>query len=223
MKTIQLTRGKAALVDDEDYAHLKKYKWRAVKTTRSNVWYAVCSLYYRGFKFTTLRMHRLICGVKNTTEVDHRDGNGLNNQRVNLRPATRRQQLHNTKRRGSSSSPYKGVHNDMGKWVARITVNDNMVHLGSYDRAEDAAYAYNKAALEYFGEFANINELPKGFKPRERNQRIAGCRCNKCRKCKMRKRTLAWTQANRELVNERKRARRAAFKARMIPEGVLAE
>ena len=211
MRKIPLTKGQFALVDDDDYLYLMKYKWRAVRTPKSNTWYAVCSLYYRSFKFMTLLMHRIICGVKNTQEVDHKDRNGLNNQKDNLRPATRLQQIRNTRKR--SSSPFKGVRNDMGKWESCITVNDNMMHLGSYDQPEDAAYAYNQAALKYHGEFACLNDLPKGFVGKPKNQKnLSGCLCGECKRCKSRARTAKWNAENRDLVNARRRTRRAEFK-----------
>lgn len=159
MKAIQLTKGKSALVDDEDYELLSKYRWCA--TRGRNTWYAWRHSYHDG-NIETIAMHRLILAAPDGLEVDHIDGDGLNNTRSNLRLATRSQNLHNGKRLKNNTSGYKGVHwvkytLHAGKWRSRIYVGGRAIHLGVFADREEAAKAYDKAALEMCGEYARTN------------------------------------------------------------------
>jgi hypothetical protein len=92
-------------------------------------------------------------------QIDHIDGNKLNNQRVNLRFCTRTQNACNGKSRKNSSSKYKGVNFDKqtGRWLARIQMNKKQKNLGRFDNEVDAAIAYNKMATELHGVFARLN------------------------------------------------------------------
>jgi hypothetical protein len=116
--------------------------------------------YVRGYRkgasqpYRYTYMHALIAGPG----CDHRDGDGLNNQRHNLRPATGSQNLANTSSRGGSSR-FKGVCQPAGSssWLARITVNYRSRHLGSFPTEEAAARAYDAAARAAWGEFARLN------------------------------------------------------------------
>ncbi len=103
-------------------------------------------------------MHRLILNLDKEL-CDHKDGNGLNNQRNNIRAATKSQNNMNKIGRGSSS--YLGVYihkkDAVKKWRAQIKVNDKKIHIGVFEREEDAALAYNKMAIKYHKEFANLN------------------------------------------------------------------
>src|SRR5690606_17270138 len=123
--------------------------------------YAVSRLKING-KWKNIRMHRLIMGVEKSSKpmVDHIDGNGLNNCRSNLRLATHSQNLQNAdSRRGTSK--YKGVYfsKQLQKYRAKIIVDKKEIMLGSYINEDDAARAYNYAAIEYFGEFARLNDV----------------------------------------------------------------
>jgi hypothetical protein len=160
MKTISLTQGKVALVDDENFEWLSQFKWYARKhilKNRTN-WYAVRNITVASGKQKTVQMHRIIAAVAGFPQIDHRDGNGLNNQRENLRPATCRQNQHNQRKRISCSSKFKGVCWDRqnGKWRADIRLPGYRLHLGLFE--EDAAKAYDKAARQLFGEFSFTNE-----------------------------------------------------------------
>lgn len=155
MKHIPLTRGYEAIVDDEDYVWLSKYKWHAA-TQKNGPVYARSTVYIAP-KITTVKwMHREILG-HTEGEVDHRDGNGLNNCRLNLRKATHSQNIANTKSRKQSSSKYKGVHWFRGKWVAQITCDGKRSFLGRHHDEAAAALAYDAKARELFGEFARTN------------------------------------------------------------------
>ena len=93
--------------------------------------------------------------------VDHKNGNGLDNRRINLRLATRRQNSQNSRKRGNTSSKFKGVsfHKQSGKWRSRIIINGTECFLGLFDSEESAAQMYRSVALEVFGEFANFKSL----------------------------------------------------------------
>jgi hypothetical protein len=163
MKQITLTQNKVALVDDEDYEYLIQWKWCADKG--HNTWYAVRNNFINKVKFK-IYMHRVI--LQNATEVDHEDGNGLNNQRYNIRDSTRIQNSYNQNKRVDNTSNYKGVILKIDKfrtkpWLARIFVNKQQICLGYYATAVEAAMAYDQAAKELHGKFARLN-FPNGIK-----------------------------------------------------------
>lgn len=89
--------------------------------------------------------------------VDHKDGDGLNNRRHNLRGCTRRDNSANSRKRQHTSSRFKGVSYNSGKWLATIGYDRKTHYLGRYDTEEDAAMAYDRAALRHFGTFAKVN------------------------------------------------------------------
>jgi hypothetical protein len=152
MKEIQLSQGKIALVDDEDYDTLSEYKWYANRVAGKH-WYAT----RRGKKGEgdRVRMHNQIL---DTLGVDHIDGDGLNNQRSNLRPATQQQNSRNRRPIGGKSQ-YKGVtwNRHIEKWTAKIWIDYKCIYLGSYKTEREAAVAYDNAAIKHFGEFAKLN------------------------------------------------------------------
>jgi hypothetical protein len=165
----KVAAGRAALVDDADYDVVMAHRWnvseRRPAGRRPKGPYAVVSIRTDG-KRTGLLMHALITGWP---LVDHRDGNGLNNQRVNLREATIAQNLHNRRPNLSAASPYKGVQKRKkngrwtGRWTACIAVNGVRLRLGDFPDQIFAAVAYDVAALEHFGEFARPNFGPGGM------------------------------------------------------------
>lgn len=163
MKTITLTQNKVALVNSSDYGWLCRYKWRAARG-RGSVWYAIRNVVMVSRGRRTLGIHRSIMGFGFgcKKQVDHIDGDGLNNQRVNLRVCTRSQNNRNREKTSrATTSKYKGVshHKRNKKWCARIRTGSNLKHLGSFSSEKAAAHAYNEAAIEYFGEFARLNTL----------------------------------------------------------------
>jgi len=158
MKLIELTQGYFTKVDDADYASLSNRSWHVHK--KRGLLYAHHTSHVNGISVNE-SMHRTLLGVNDSSvQVDHIDGDGLNNQRYNLRKATHSQNQHNRKRRRDGVSSYKGVGvHSSGLWRARIVVDSKEVHLGYFKQEKDAARAYNEAAKVHFGEFARINVL----------------------------------------------------------------
>ncbi|MGG1598512.1 AP2 domain-containing protein [Paenibacillus naphthalenovorans] len=155
MKSIPLSKGKFALVDDEDFDLVSEFTWQAVQIHK--VWYAITTVYRDG-KSQTLYMHRLIMNPKPGQEVDHKNRNGLDNRRsVNLRIVDHATNQHNQRSKGLSR--YKGVNwrKDRGKWRAEIRKGKIRLFLGHFSDEVDAAKAYDAAARELYGEFASTN------------------------------------------------------------------
>jgi hypothetical protein len=170
MKLIELSKqgpskGKYfAMVDDEDYERLSKYNYHLLPD--ENNLYARRSVYEDDIRKYSM-MHQDITGQKNT---DHKNKNGLDNQRHNLRPSTTSQNAMNKRKQKNASSKYKGVSLAIKKrirkdgslyiyksWKCGIKVNGIAIHLGSHKTEEHAAIAYNKACEKYFGEFCSPN------------------------------------------------------------------
>ena len=156
MKEIVLTQGKVALVDDEDYEYLNQWKWRTTKSRKK--YYASRASYVSG-KRKTIFMHRVIMNTPVGMETDHIDGNELNNVRSNLRIVTSRQNKLNVK--PYANRKYVGVyiyHKKGHSYIkASIHHNGRNISLGNYPSEEEAALAYNEAALKYRGEYAYLN------------------------------------------------------------------
>jgi hypothetical protein len=157
-KYIPLSRGLAAIVDDADFDFLSQWKWCALRP-RPTVYYAVRQD-YGGEKPVLIYMHRLLTEAPRGMEVDHRNHNGLDNRRENLRVCTRRQNSQNQRVRRSATSPYKGVTRSSSQtWAAKITFAGKQRRIGTFATEEEAALAYNRAAIEHFGEFARLNRV----------------------------------------------------------------
>lgn len=159
MKYIQLTQGQVAIVDDDDYEKLNKYKWYASK--QFNTYYARRNESRKNNcgKQKTIRMHDEIMNISKGQLVDHKDGNGLNNRKNNLRIATAAQNGANKGKFSKASSKYKGVFWDKGanKWGSGVCFKGKKFHLGLHKNEIDAAKAYDVKAKELFGEFAKLN------------------------------------------------------------------
>lgn len=158
MKEIPLTQGKVALVDDEDFEELSKYKWHYEKIKVRQTGYAERNLPIRPGKRIKIRMHQVIMKTKKGQQVDHKDGDGLNNQKENLRLATSSENHMNRGKQNNNTSGFKGVswYKASKTWQAQISVKGEHIHLGRYNTKEEAAEIYNKAAKEYHGEFVRI-------------------------------------------------------------------
>lgn len=158
MAEIQLQRGMVALLDDADLPLVKGYKWYAREAF--GVWYVLAPTYKPDGRRTQVYMHRLIMGAGTGQRIDHRDSNGLDNRRENLRFSTNAENTRNARKHiNGATSAYKGVswHQRSSKWKAQIGVDGKDVVLGYYPDEIKAAQAYDRAAIEYFGEFARPN------------------------------------------------------------------
>jgi hypothetical protein len=154
MKLIPLTKGQFAIVDDDDYTELSRFKWYAYK--RGNIWYAARRLSKKEGR-KTVHMHTSI--LQSSRRIDHCDGNGLNNRRYNLRFSTHKQNTRNGGLRSNNSSGFMGVHWDSlrRKWHAQIKVDGKSISLGRFDEKWRAALERDYAAIERFVEFARLN------------------------------------------------------------------
>ena len=161
MKKIKLTQDKVALVDDEDFEKLNKYKWFVHRSSGRKEYYAYRSVKIKGATKSIL-MHRVILGAVGDVLIDHRNHDGLNNQKENLRICTTAQNAHNSGMRKHNTSGYKGVfwNKSTRNWTAKIGVNNKRFHLGVFTNKHKAAKAYNEAAVKLHGEFAYQNALP---------------------------------------------------------------
>jgi hypothetical protein len=149
MKTIELTQGKYAMVSDADYDYLNQWKWFAVYC---DGWYAA-----RKEGTHTIYMHRQIMSAPRRMQVDHKNGDGLDNRRVNLRVCVIAENQRNSRRRRDNRTGYKGVSPYRGKYRAQIQVNGKNIYLGCFPTPERAAIAYDLAAETHYGMFARLN------------------------------------------------------------------
>lgn len=210
MKKIKLTQGKYAIVDDDDFDYLNQFKWQAQKSTKGDLYYASrCVLKYKiidgekWFNRKTIRMHNeVMCGQLN---IDHIDGDGLNNTKNNLRQSTVSQNMRNRRSKGTKTSKYKGV-NQRGvsnQWRASIHCGEKLHHLGTYSSEIDAAIAYNLAAIKFHGEFASLNKLnyEEGYIPQKIKTHKTPNRSSKYRGVCLIKSTNKWQSSIR--VNDK--------------------
>lgn len=164
MKKIKLSTGQYTLVDNENFKELSKFAWGTVGKKYT---YAGRGTRKNGV-YSKILMHRFLMNASKDQMVDHINGNTLDNRKSNLRICSRSKNLQNSKIRSDSNNKYKGVHKVRTKkdgtvvYSARIQIAPNeRLYLGNFYNELEAAKAYNKAALKYFGEYANINKLEK--------------------------------------------------------------
>lgn len=153
MKFIELTRGCKAMVDDQDFDWINQYSWHCIPGKRT-AYASRC--YTRNGKRIHEGMHTTIHGGD---MIDHIDGDGLNNQRSNLRLCT--DSLNGANRRPNKGKRFKGITfmPSYKKWMARVQVQKKRFTIGFFDSEFDAAKAYNESALKAFGEYARLNEV----------------------------------------------------------------
>jgi hypothetical protein len=158
MKEIKLNHKQVAIVDDEDFELLNQFKWYACKS-RGHYYAERGNKVRNGIreKPGLIRMHRQVVNCPIGMQVDHINHNTLDNRKENLRICTIRQNLCNRKTKANRDSKYKGVDYNGISWCARIGVHRNKIYLGSFKTEEQAAVAYDQAAIKHFGEFANLN------------------------------------------------------------------
>lgn len=149
MKLLYAKCGAEILVSDEDYIYLCFSNW---------------SLDPEGYPRETSgphdrkHLHKIIAkrmNLNNEKDIDHKDRNRLNNQRDNLRAASRSQNNGNSLGHSDRLNQYKGVTYDRGKYKAQFLGK----HLGRFKTAKEGAIAYNNAAIKFYGEFAKLNEV----------------------------------------------------------------
>ena len=167
MKNIELTQGFTAVVDDEDFDSLSQHRWCAHVSRKDPLLVyaqrARCGAERREGK-SNIKMHRTVIGAKRGQTVDHINGDTLDNRRCNLRIVTARESALNRGMQKHNTSGYRGVacRADRSRWTAQIAVGGKQVHLGYFDTAEDAAHAYDAAALKHNGKFAKLNFAKEG-------------------------------------------------------------
>lgn len=179
MKLVDIIKSdKKALIDDEDFDFVSKYTWRLQWSNQKGkpIYYASATMEYDGFKWYGPGMHRIILGQVEPMVIDHIDGNGLNNQRSNLRICTPLQNSWNKGKRhhGSASKDYKGIffskaHNS---WGASVRYNQKQISLGSFPSEIEAAIAYDIGASLAYGEYARLNFPENTEYPMELKQKI---------------------------------------------------
>lgn len=163
MKQIKLTQNKICLVDDEDFEWISSHSWQYRSRYASRIIYLKKVDGKR--KNTTITLHRLILEKHNLNprnkEIDHINGNPLDNRKENLRIVTHLQNSYNQKIASNNTSGYKGVSysKEKNKWTTQIRFNKKLHYLGDYSSLEKAARVYNEAARKYHGEFARLNEI----------------------------------------------------------------
>jgi hypothetical protein len=157
---IPLTKGKVAIVDVTSLPILEHKSWYS--NYRGAAWYA-----FTDHKGIPLAMHRILLGLQKGDKVfvDHKNKDGLDNRKCNLRTCTNQQNQQNAKRRKDAPTRYRGItyaKKSLGSkklWYAQIRINGKRISLGSHKTQRDAAIAYDLAAIRYHGEFARTNVI----------------------------------------------------------------
>lgn len=165
MKKIELTQGMFALVDDEDFEKLRNFSWFYTMAKDERTGYASRKFKDENGKRVNFRMHREILGAEKGTVIDHIDGNGLNNQKSNLRICSAIQNSWNRKKSATKKTKAdKGVtivkdrKGTPSYWIARIGVGYQRFYLGTFKTKELASAAYDEAAKKHYGDFALLNK-----------------------------------------------------------------
>lgn len=158
---IQLTKGRVCLIDESDFHLVMRYSWRySPNTKRAEFGYAVTTARIDGRYRRTVTMHRLLLSPPKDKQVDHINGDRLDNRRANLRLASRSQNMFNARKSSAAStSVYKGVfwNSQKERWHAATYENGRVIHLGFFEDESLAALASDAYALKRCAEFARTN------------------------------------------------------------------
>jgi hypothetical protein len=155
LKAIQLTCGVQTIIDDCDFHKFSKFKWRAAKTASG--FYAAREVYLGNKKSKAVLLHREITGCCKGFEIDHVNGDTLDNRRMNLRVCSHAENMRNRRLNRNNKSGFKGVVCHGNKWRAEIKHNGRKMHLGIFDKKEDAARVRRDAEIKLFGDFVRQN------------------------------------------------------------------
>jgi hypothetical protein len=225
VRRIPLSNGQFVIVDAADYEWLSQYTWTMIAAGYAG----------RNEKGKLVLMHRQIMNPPKGMVVDHIDGGILNNRRSNLRICTREQNVRNSAKRRHAASRYKcvGFDKKLGRWFARFRYKSMHLWLGYFDDEAEAARAYDRKAVEYFGEFARLN-FPEEWPPERRQETYANRqiktetqkRKKKKGKSKKAKRKAAAPRAktpahkgrNRSIQDAKRTTKKPPKKARRTPE-----
>lgn len=164
-KRIPLTQGQFAIVDDEDFKRIDRHRWHAWWSKCTGSYYAIRHQWRDDGRCRTIRMHHAV--LRRRCRTDHHNGDTLDNQKFNLRPASRRQNTRNAKCRVDNRLGLKGVRlatPESRTYQARIRIKGRTRVLGSFRTRRLAAIAYDEAAIQHFGEFARLN-FPRRARP----------------------------------------------------------
>ena len=152
---------KEVYIDTEDKEKVSKYHWNVSKRTRPENTFNVVTP--KNDELDSTLLYRYIMNAPKDMNIDHRDGNELNNRKSNLRICTQADNNKNLGMKKTNKSGYKGViwyhYHNTNKWHSYIKLNKKIISLGYYEKLEDAVNARNKGEIKYFGEYARIQEF----------------------------------------------------------------
>lgn len=146
------------LIDEEDLDIVSRYYWR-ISHAHGGKWYVLRQTGHKHQKLILL--HRFLLNAPKNKEVDHINGNTLDNRKCNLRLCEHAENMRNRKMNKNNKTGYKGVslRKDKNLYTAEIQIDYKTVHLGFFKSSKEAALAYNKKAIELYGEFAQLNQV----------------------------------------------------------------